>query len=1103
MDSYARIRKETLTIPTYETGREEAYPVFYELRNYQNAKGDVYPYSITEHISHTVTDKEYQAIVLENEYIRVTVLPQLGGRVYEGYDKINDYHFVYKNKVIKPALIGLCGPWISGGIEFNWPQHHRPSTFMPVDCTIRENEDGSVTAWMGEVEAKDNTKGMTGVTVYPDRSYIEVKVRLFNGTEEIKNFHWWSNLGVHINDSYRLIFPPDIDYITYHYKESVSEFPMVKGEFGRVDFGKGTDIRWIKNIPAPSSFFTLGTDYDFMAGYDEERQMGTVHVADRFISPGKKFFTWGNGEMGEAWQKNLTDGEDPYIEIMTGCYTDNQPDFAWLLPFESKSFEQYWYPIRDMGGLKNAGKRGAVGMEADEGHVIVTFQTTEAVREAAYIVRYKDQVLGTGTHDFEPGNTFRFSVETDNGSSLHGLCAVLRDQYGEEIISYEEGAGFFKGKVKPEPHKPALLPADIASVEELYLEGLHIEQYRHPTLRPEDYYQEGLKRDEKNSLCSNAMGIIAFERGEYDKAEMYFRTAQERVTMYNPNPQNAQPLYNLGRLMRLQGKRKEALDLFQKAAWSFAWTSASMLLSAKTEMENKNWKQAEKYIGRSLEQNPNNPEGWFLKAVILRKTGRDSEADEICARNGYGKEESGDLLYSGFYFERYLLNRNRDFLEEFKEISADISASSGRQALTYLDCGCAEEALEAVNRCGAEYGMKYYIQAYAMHLLKNEDEAAKALEKAKKCGVFEIRPNSKIEEKILLWADTTGNVPQAAYNLGCMYYAKGSWERAVNLWEKAAACWKGDGNTEKVPGVLYRNLGIAYAQKCNDWNTAGYYMQKAWKLDSSHPRMLYEYYLYLKASGEAVEKRIQLLQKREELTVSRDDLYVEYVSLLNLAGRYEEAVQKLLHHSFRTYEGGEGLLPGQYMLACIGCGRQAAMQGRYEASLDWYLESLHYPDNFCEGRKYGAREGQARWHIARAYEKLGQQNKALEWDIKNAESKPDMDESEYYRGLSLRALGLHKKASDAYTELVENGRKLLFSDKKFSYFEAFPTGVPFHQDMKKLLLLKAWCALYYGYKGLGCKEETEVCLKELKKLSIDLPWIRLIETQEELGYDNI
>ena len=144
--------RELVTIPTYEIGKAEKAPMFLEKRVYQGSSGVVYPYPVIESISDEKVDKDYKAVYLENEYIKVMILPELGGRIQMAYDKIKQRHFVYYNHVVKPALVGLAGPWISGGIEFNWPQHHRPSTFMPVDCDIVENADGSVTVWVNEME---------------------------------------------------------------------------------------------------------------------------------------------------------------------------------------------------------------------------------------------------------------------------------------------------------------------------------------------------------------------------------------------------------------------------------------------------------------------------------------------------------------------------------------------------------------------------------------------------------------------------------------------------------------------------------------------------------------------------------------------------------------------------------------------------------------------------------------------------------------------------------------------------------------------------------------------------------------------------------------
>jgi len=153
---------EEVYLPTYEVGAEEKNPVFLEKRVYQGSSGTVYPYPVIEKITDEKKEKAYTALFIENRYIKVMILPELGGRIQMAYDKLRESHIFYYNRVIKPALVGLTGPWISGGIEFNWPQHHRPSTYYPTEFLIEENPDGSKTVWCNEVERMFRLKGMHG-----------------------------------------------------------------------------------------------------------------------------------------------------------------------------------------------------------------------------------------------------------------------------------------------------------------------------------------------------------------------------------------------------------------------------------------------------------------------------------------------------------------------------------------------------------------------------------------------------------------------------------------------------------------------------------------------------------------------------------------------------------------------------------------------------------------------------------------------------------------------------------------------------------------------------------------------------------------------------
>ena len=353
--------RELVTIPTYEVGKPEKNPIFLEKRVYQGSSGVVYPYPVIESISNEKVDKEYKAVYIENEYIKVMILPELGGRIQMAYDKIKQRHFVYYNHVIKPALVGLAGPWISGGIEFNWPQHHRPSTFMPVDCTIVENEDDSVTVWVNEMERMSHQKGMAGFTLRPGCAYLEIQGRVSNRTNLPQTFLWWANPAVEVNDAYQSVFPPDVNAVFDHGKRAVSSFPIATGTYYKMDYSAGVDISNYKNIFVPTSYMAVNSEYDFEGGYENDTKGGMLHVASHHFSPGKKQWTWGNGDFGRAWDRNLTDeyedkGFRPYIELMAGVYTENQPDFSWLMPYEEKQFVQYFMPYREIGIVKQASK---------------------------------------------------------------------------------------------------------------------------------------------------------------------------------------------------------------------------------------------------------------------------------------------------------------------------------------------------------------------------------------------------------------------------------------------------------------------------------------------------------------------------------------------------------------------------------------------------------------------------------------------------------------------------------------------------------------------------------------------------------------------------
>ena len=402
-----KVWEEKVIIPTYKIGEPDKNPMFLEKRVYQGSSGVVYPYPVIDKVFDEKEDQEYCALFLENEYLKIMILPELGGRIQMAYDKTNDYHFVYHNHVIKPALVGLTGPWISGGIEFNWPQHHRPSTFNPVDYTIEENEDGSKTVWVNETEIMFHTKGMAGMTLYPDYAYLEITGKLYNRTLFPQTFLWWANPALQVDDQYQSVFPPDVNAVYDHGKRDVSTFPIATGTYYKVDYSPGTDISKYKNIPVPTSYMAVDSDFDFVGGYDQGKKAGILHVADHHVSPGKKQWTWGAGDFGKRWDRHLTDPNEkgeypPYIELMTGVYTDNQPDFGWLMPNEKRLFKQYFLPYKNIGYVKNASKDAAVNLEVKDQKITVRVYVMSKQDNIHITLRHKKEILFKETVNLSP-----------------------------------------------------------------------------------------------------------------------------------------------------------------------------------------------------------------------------------------------------------------------------------------------------------------------------------------------------------------------------------------------------------------------------------------------------------------------------------------------------------------------------------------------------------------------------------------------------------------------------------------------------------------------------------------------------------------------------
>ncbi len=1065
--------EEKIIIPTYKTGAPEKNPMFLEKRVYQGSSGVVYPYPVIDKVYDEKSDKEYTALFLENDYLKVMVLPELGGRIQMAYDKTNDYHFVYYNQVIKPALVALAGPWISGGIEFNWPQHHRPSTFEPTDYLIEENADGSKTVWVNEYEKMFGTKCALGFTLYPDKAYIELHAKLYNRTPFPQTFLWWANPAVSVDEHYQSVFPPDVHAVYDHGKRDVSSFPIATGTYYKVDYSPGTDISVYTNIPVPTSYMAVNSQFDFVGGYHHKKQAGIMHVANHHVSPGKKQWTWGCGEFGQAWDKHLTDEDGPYFELMCGVYTDNQPDFGWIMPNEARAFKQYFMPYKNIGYVKNASIDAMVNLEIN-GQVEVKVYTTQKRTVTIKLSAGKEELFSE-TAELSPVNTFEKAIHADPAVSKTDYHVAVFDDKGGLLIEYSPVTR--QGEAIPDPAKPIDEPALIKTNEELFLAGLHLEQYRHATYSPLDYYQEALKRDATDIRSNNAMGLWYLRRGSFDLAEPYLRNAVEKLLKHNPNPYDGEPLYNLGLCLKYQKKYDEAFTWLYKSTWNAALQDNAFLHLAYISAIKVNWAGAYELAVKSVLKNFHSLKARHLKALALRALGRIDDAITFIKET---------LKIDAFdYASRFELTKcylQQGMHEQANEQTAAIQKLIGNRPYTYIemaqqyiDAGCFDEVVDFLSLISPHTAdpMVFYYLGFAERMRNRTDEAKKQIGKAFQQSPDKVFPNRIEDIEVLNTAiEINPEDYKAHYYLGNFYYAKRLYDKARQAWERSV---KINGNF----ATTLRNLGLAYYNKFDKKKEALQLFEKAFKADPSDSRILFELDQLYKKLNKKPKERLLFLQQYESLVNDRDDLYTEYITLHSLTGNFEKARQLLQARSFHPWEGGEGKTSGQHILITTELAKEALQAGALSQAETLLAEAQQYPENIGEGKLHGAQENDIFYWLGCVYEAKGLMNEArAAWQKAStglSEPAPavfyndQQPDKIFYQGMALLKLEDKAAAKQRFNNLINYGKKHRNDTVKMDFFAvSLPDLMIFDDDLS--LKNRAHCLYLIGLGYLGLQQ---------------------------------
>lgn len=1021
--SSVNVWQETVHIPTYETGAQDIHPMFLENRVYQGSSGSVYPYGVTDTLGEEKTLKAWQAVWLENDYLKIMILPQLGGRVHRAWDKTRQRDFVYHNEVIKPALVGLLGPWISGGIEFNWPQHHRPTTYMPVDFSLVENDDGSKTVWVGETEPMHGLQVMTGFTLRPERAALEIGSRVYNSNATPRHFLWWANPAVKGGEGHQSVFPPDVTAVFDHGKRAVSAFPIATGTYYKVDYSTGVDISRYKNVPVPTSYMAEKSEYDFVGAWSHDENGGLLHVADHHIAPGKKQWSWGYSEFGQAWDKNLTDKNGPYIELMTGIYADNQPDFTWLDPFEEKRFEQYFLPYHSLGMVQNASRDAVIKLERNDGKIDWGVYAIAPLRAHRLTIceEGNPQPLLDEAVELTPCAVAQGTLTVVDSSRL---TIELLDSDGNRVLHYQEHQP--QEMPLPEVASAPLSADEILSVDEAWFIGQHLEQYHHASRSPFDYYLRGVALDPEDYRCNLALAMLEYNRANYPKAVDYATRALSRAHRLNKNPQCGQASMIRASAREQMRQWHEAQEDFWRSVWSGNSKAGGFYGLARLAARKGRYDEALDFCQQSLRACPTNQDVLCLETCLLLLLGRRAAA----------LQQSDSLLNSYplnptlWWLKAEITGAEADF-ERWKTLCQSRDINALLTAGLLLSWGMDARAKSVLTHLGCQKTLPLYLQAS----LSDGDERAALLSRARDAFPSFVRfPNTLVEVTAL---ESVAECYFARHLLACFHYNRRDYAKATALWQRCV---------EMAPDFAdaWRGLAIHAWNKQGDSRLAAQYLDKACALQPEDARLLFERDLLDKLVGEQAEKRLSRLESRLACALKRDDLTAELLHLWHLAGKTEQAAEILSQRKFHPWEGGEGKITSQFIINHLLRAWQLIGQQRPGEATTLLLSALHYPENLSEGRLPGQTDNDIWFWLGICARQQGEMAQATDYFRKAAMGDRSINVHSYYndqpvdylfwQGVALRMLGDVQASERIFSEMLNWSQHMEIAQIEADFF---------------------------------------------------------------------
>ncbi|HEY7925267.1 MAG TPA: DUF5107 domain-containing protein [Vicinamibacteria bacterium] len=1008
------VREEAVTIPTWEVGPPEIHPL------YPGPQGAIYPYTLSERLTDRKVPRTYRAVMLENEYIQLMILPELGGRVHGALDKTNGYKWIYWQPTIKPGLISMTGAWISGGIEWNFPHGHRPSGLMPVDHGVVKHPDGSTTVWVGETEPVYRMRWLVGITLARGRSYFTCDYVFVNPTDQRHPFQFWATAATHANEFSQAQYPGHL--MTGHGKD----------EFWRWPVHDGVDLSWWKNVPNASSFFAWESEDDWFGTYDHKAQGGLVHIADHRTMPGKKLWTWGSGPSGRIWEDILTEGGGPYFEPQAGAFSDNQPDYHWMEPGQVRRAHDFWYPVRGTRGFKKATEDFALNVDVSGGKAFAGVYAT-SVRDGLYVgledTRGFGRRLVGQTVRISPDRPFTVEVDALPGLTIYDLKLRVRDGAAGQVLMELTPERPPKDVQLPAAAKPPGPPAEL-NPDELITAAEWLDRFRR---RPEAlaYYTEALRRDPADARANGALGGIALDETRWPDAISHFDKVLAR------DPDNGQAQFGRGAALMALGRDAEAEQGFQKARQTGDHVAVAERALARISFGRGDVRAALAHLKAAESSNGALADLPALRSAAHRMLG-EHEAALAAAQRALeldplhfmaGREKALALAALGRPADEWV-GTWRDYMRDSVQNQLELASSYFEGGLL----GDAEAVLNDTLKRAPRWPqplpfsaqqttpMIEYLLGYLAVRRGDNGTARLCFVRANERPLLYANPH-RVVELLALEAAVRDDArdSHAHHLLGNVLYGFGRREEALWHWREAA-------RVSPDLGLAWRNVGYAERQLRADDRAAAQAYRNAFATDETDARVLLELDQVEERLGVPAQERLARLESHRTLVYARDDLVARWIDLKLQAGTASDlaaARDVLLLRHFRSWEGGYGI-HHRFVEANQRLGALALSRKDWKTAIACYQEAFGYPKNLEVAPRTPDLKAHLNWDLGSAYLAAGRKEQArVAFEAVLAEKYPRPALGTYYQALAARQLGRTGDAVNRLAQLEERARALV------------------------------------------------------------------------------